>query len=1542
MEKLNIVIPILNEAKNLPELAKRIAQSMKGMKIDYKIVFVDDFSTDNSKRIINSLSKRYPIVYMLKSGKRGKGYSILQGARKSQAKYIAMLDGDLQYAPEYIPQMLEKAEKEDLGIVIGNRVTHNEGAVRSFISKVGHLIYGKLLLGLDMDTQSGLKLFKRDLIDYLSERDIKPWAFDLPLLHTALETGEGIGSVDIDFLNRKNGKSKVNFFKTAWQIVTTALKLRFNARKAYHLKPKSKDSMVGAGVIYKRNKFITHTTLHHSKSALITFTPLQKIVILLTFLTLLFGLFVNAQGTEIVFIAILSVIYFADVLFGLYLVLKSLNTPPEIHFDEKRLKRIKDDTLPVYTVLSPLYKEAHILPQFLKNINKLDWPKDKLDVILLLEEDDVQTIGEAKKIDLPPYVRILVVPDGQPKTKPKACNYGLAHAKGEYIVIYDAEDEPEPLQLKKAFLGFQNLGPNIFCLQAKLNYYNPHQNLLTRLFTAEYSLWFDIVLPGLQSIETSIPLGGTSNHFRTVELKKLEGWDPFNVAEDADLGARLFRAGYKTAIIDSVTLEEANSNIKNWIRQRSRWLKGYMQTYFVQMRQPLKFAKEKKQHYLIFQLVSGLRITFMLINPFLWAMTLAYFLLFKFVGPQIEALYPTPVFYMALFSAVFGNFLYLYYYMIGAARREQWGIIKYVFLVPFYWLLTSIGAFMAFYQLIFKPHYWEKTVHGLNIALDTNERRGIKRIINFKFSGLGIRRIPNFRTVLKSSYFAGAFLIAAQMTGNILNFLYNAYLGRQIDLESFGLVSLVGSFVYITSIPLMALSRTITHRSAFLFGKYQTPIKAYWQIIRKKVVKISFILAFLWLILTPFLTQIFQSHTLIPFIIFVPVWIFGMAGAVDAGFLSGNLLFIIGGISIIIESLTKLIFSIFFVEVKLNEFVYLAIPLSMLTSFVINYLFILRMKVKSIEVDTETLTFFPKRFFNSSFINKISTIAFLSLDLVVAKIFLSPTEAGNYAVLSLAGKMVYFIGSLFTGFMIPIVSKNEGEGISSETAFNKIMAVTVVSSMGAFAIFGLLGNTTGPILFGPKVLSIIDFLPLYTFGIFLQTIATAIISYHQVKNRHVFSYLGFAFSMVQIAAISVIHRGILDIVLAMTIGGAFYLLSIVLLHIYYNQAETIFRNLLDFVGIFSVKQPVATTNPSGLPRILIFNWRDTRHVWGGGAEVYVHEIAKRLVKKGYKVTMFCGNDHKSPRNEKVDGVQVVRRGGFYTVYIWASLYYIFRFRKYIDIIIDSENGIPFFTPLYAKKKIFLLIHHVHQELFRIKLRPPLSYIGKFLEKDVMPWVYKNTEVITVSPSSKADILENKITNKEPHVIYNGVDLNTYKPGKKAPNPIVLYLGRLTPQKSLPILIRSAKKILDHIPDVEFIIAGDGVDKTKLIKFTKSLHLENKITFTGKVSDKEKVNLYQKAWLFVNPSLMEGWGITTIEANACGTPVVASNVAGLRDAVHNPHSGVLVPYGNIDEFTKSVTNLLKNKKTRERMNKDSIEWAKKFDWDKSTKELIQLL
>lgn len=495
-----------------------------------------------------------------------------------------------------------------------------------------------------------------------------------------------------------------------------------NTDRIVLIPPESTGSLIGAGIIDRGRTLITHNRQPIDETALRTLVAWQKVFILSLLSFFAIGLALRPLLTATVLVAFLTFVYFADLVFSLFLVIKSLVAPPQLIVSQKEIEEISSADLPVYSVLCPLYREAEVLPQFVEAISQIDWPKSKLEVLLLLEEGDEETINAAASLALPDYIRTIIVPASLPKTKPKACNFGLSLATGEYLVVYDAEDRPEKDQLKKAYLGFKKVDESVVCLQAKLNYYNPYQNLLTKLFTAEYCLWFDLTLSGLQSINTVIPLGGTSNHFRINVLRKLGGWDPFNVTEDCDLGVRLFKQGYKTSIIESTTYEEANSNFKNWLRQRSRWIKGYWQTYLVHMRHPIEFFKKSGRHFFIFQLVMGARMTFMLINPLLWLVTISYFVLNHYVGAIIETIYVPVVFYPAVFTMVFGNFLYIYNYMIGCAIRKKWDLIKFVYLMPGYWLAASWAAMIAFYQLALKPHFWEKTRHGLHLG--KTEARG--------------------------------------------------------------------------------------------------------------------------------------------------------------------------------------------------------------------------------------------------------------------------------------------------------------------------------------------------------------------------------------------------------------------------------------------------------------------------------------------------------------------------------------------------------------------------------------------------------------------------------------------------------------------------------------------------------------------------------------------------------------------------------------------------------------------------------------------------
>jgi glycosyltransferase involved in cell wall biosynthesis len=395
------------------------------------------------------------------------------------------------------------------------------------------------------------------------------------------------------------------------------------------------------------------------------------------------------------------------------------------------------------------------------------------------------------------------------------------------------------------------------------------------------------------------------------------------------------------------------------------------------------------------------------------------------------------------------------------------------------------------------------------------------------------------------------------------------------------------------------------------------------------------------------------------------------------------------------------------------------------------------------------------------------------------------------------------------------------------------------------------------------------------------------------------------------------------------------------LNAFYDNGRYILRNLTDLGELFA---PIGNEESYAEPkkRILVFNWRDTKHKFSGGAEVYVHELAKRWVRDGYQVTVFCGNDGHNLRYEVLDGVEVVRRGGFYFVYVWAFLYYIFKFRGLYDVIVDCENAVPFFTPLYASEKTYLLIHHVHTSVFKKSLIWPLARLAEFLESNLMPYVYDDVPIITVSPSSKEEIEAANLTNKPISIIYNGVDLEYFTPEQKDAQPMVMFLGRLKRYKSVDVFIKAAKQILEKVPNAEFVIAGDGDQRAHLSKLAVHLGIGEKIKFLGKVTEEMKRDLYRRSWVFVNTSFMEGWGITTIEANACGTPVVASKVAGLRDAVKNPHTGYLVEYGNETAFAEKITDLLQNEELRNEMSENAKAWAKEFDWNVSAKKALEVL
>lgn len=437
----------------------------------------------------------------------------------------------------------------------------------------------------------------------------------------------------------------------------------------------------------------------------------QQIALALLALLSALWLVADWRGYIILLNAFATTFYLGFSAYKFYLAYRAVTHELEVPVSDEEVAALDDRELPVYTILVPVYKEAEVLPDLLEAINKLDYPATKLDVKVLMEADDTETIQAFERMKMPAHFQGIVVPVAPPRTKPKACNYGLIHARGEYVVIYDAEDLPDPDQLKRVLVAFRKSSPKVVCIQSKLNYYNRNQNLLTSWFTVEYSMWFDLFLPGLDASGAPIPLGGTSNHFKRSALIEAGAWDPYNVTEDADLGIRIFKRGYRTAIVDSTTYEEANSQIYNWIRQRSRWIKGYIQTWLVHMRHPLKLYRELGfTAFWSFQFVIGGTFFAALLNPIYWFLTTLWFLTRWEI---IQIVFPGIVFYSGALCLYVGNFAFTYLNVAGAMRRGYYDMVKYALLSPLYWGLMSIGAWKGLWQLITKPYFWEKTKHGL-------------------------------------------------------------------------------------------------------------------------------------------------------------------------------------------------------------------------------------------------------------------------------------------------------------------------------------------------------------------------------------------------------------------------------------------------------------------------------------------------------------------------------------------------------------------------------------------------------------------------------------------------------------------------------------------------------------------------------------------------------------------------------------------------------------------------------------------------------------
>ncbi len=356
-------------------------------------------------------------------------------------------------------------------------------------------------------------------------------------------------------------------------------------------------------------------------------------------------------------------------------------------------------------------------------------------------------------------------------------------------------------------------------------------------------------------------------------------------------------------------------------------------------------------------------------------------------------------------------------------------------------------------------------------------------------------------------------------------------------------------------------------------------------------------------------------------------------------------------------------------------------------------------------------------------------------------------------------------------------------------------------------------------------------------------------------------------------------------------------------------------------------------------RILWINHRDLKHPQAGGAEVRLYEISRRLYKMGVKVVVLSERAGRLPTREVMDGVEVKRMGNSVLIHLAAPIYVLKHGREYDVIIDDIAHAVPWYSPIVTRTPVIAQIHHVHQNVVDVELSKPLAWVARNAERTI-PRVYRH--FITVSKSTKQELVYRfNINPNTIAVIPNGVDLSKYKPGVKDPKPTILWVGRIKKYKRLEHLLLSYKIVKNKVPDAKLIIVGRGDYEDYIKRLAKSLGLTD-VHFMGRVSEKTKIMLMQRAWVLVSTSIVEGWGLTVTEAAACRTPAIAYKVPGLKDSIRHMNTGILVEPGDIVGLVESIISMLVDDALRNRMAENAYNYARQFDWDNIAKLFIRYL
>jgi cellulose synthase/poly-beta-1,6-N-acetylglucosamine synthase-like glycosyltransferase len=441
-------------------------------------------------------------------------------------------------------------------------------------------------------------------------------------------------------------------------------------------------------------------------SAMAGANRLQRCLVGLTVGLLALTLYLAPRQASGLWMIAVDLLFFAAVLFRLFVSSVALGV------GRRCVASLKDHELPVYTIIVALYKEARVGRRLVAMLDRIDYPRAKLDIKLVIEEEDHATRGVLESLSLSPIYEIIVAPPGQPRTKPRALNVALPLARGEFIAVFDAEDSPDPAQLRLAAAQFAASSESVACLQARLAIDNVSDSWLTRLFAIEYATLFHLQNAGLAALDLPLPVGGSSNHFRTSVLRDVHGWDAWNVTEDADIGFRLARFGYSIEMLESVTHEEAPLSLHAWMKQRRRWFKGWLQTFITVSRNPCQLICELGP---MRAGTIGLLFLSLVFGPLLWIPT-SLLTIYRIVGPApfVPATL-SGVCVATLWTSVmlYGLGSIFWHALLGMKRQKLLRLWPSLVLLLPYYCLHSLAAWLAAYDLIRRPFHWHKTEHGL-------------------------------------------------------------------------------------------------------------------------------------------------------------------------------------------------------------------------------------------------------------------------------------------------------------------------------------------------------------------------------------------------------------------------------------------------------------------------------------------------------------------------------------------------------------------------------------------------------------------------------------------------------------------------------------------------------------------------------------------------------------------------------------------------------------------------------------------------------------